>query len=187
MERLYHEMMERVMPYLTPAEQSVYHRLFYLTHVQGVDHVSIRYEDLARACNISFSGIQRIVKTLKAKKLLKTTWQQKSTTTFVVLITPLSPRPSRRAPHKPSVYDSFSPDDRELFLTCKRAMNPRRLTEIEKEAADWLADRYEEYSEDFLRDKIDEFIMGETFGPARTRKYEPLFMHLYRGRCCTNR
>ena len=94
----------------------------------------------------------------------------------MVLITPQAPRP-RRSLLRASVYDAFSPEDRELFLTCKRGLNPQRLREIEAEARAWLAERG---LEDFIEDKVNELILRETFGPARSRRYDPLFLHLYR-------
>lgn len=179
-ERLYQEMMERVVPYLTPAEQSVYQRLFYLSHGQETEHVAIRYEDLARVCNLSLSVVQRAIKTLKAKKLVKTTWQQKSPMTFFVSVLSLAPRSARKLVFQHSIYDQFSPEDRDLFLTCKRSINPKRMRELEDEAREWLSERGMEGA--LLTDKLDELIMRQHFGPERVKKYEALFLHLYQSK-----
>src|SRR5713226_10706054 len=110
--------MDDVMPYLSPAEQSVYLRLFYLSHVQRSPFTKCRYEDLAVQCGVSLSTVRRAVKGLRTKTLLKTVWESKSGTTFVVqLLSTLSHRPGflpRRGrgasptlqrPSRPPIYD----------------------------------------------------------------------------------
>ena len=47
--RAYCEVMDEVIPYLPPAEQSVFQRLFRLSHVQESPFTKCRYEDLACA------------------------------------------------------------------------------------------------------------------------------------------
>ncbi len=96
-ELAYVRVMEEVLPFLPPYEQVVYHRLFFLTQAQGHAQISIRYEDLARQCRLSLPAIRRAIKALIARTLLQTSWQPKSATTFVVLITPQTPWP-RRSP-----------------------------------------------------------------------------------------
>lgn len=192
--RLYNEMMDEVMPYLPLAEQIVYQRLFRLSYVQGKDFATGRYLELAHQCRLSLSTLQRAIRGLKGKRLLKTAWYSHGATTFHVrLLSHFPHRPSflprkRRdpflssrlpVPSRPPVYDAFSPEDRELFLSCKRSLSPQRLSEITEEAAQWLSERGEEYSEEDLRDKIDELILREVFGQERQHKYEPLFSSLY--------
>ncbi len=60
--RHYSEIMDEVMPYLSPAEQVVYHRLFRLSHARGLDFTTCRYLDLAEQCRLSLSTLQRALK-----------------------------------------------------------------------------------------------------------------------------
>src|SRR5712692_1330080 len=93
--RAYCELMDEVIPYLPPAEQSLYQRLFRLSHVHQSPFTKCRYEELAAQCGVSLSTVRRAVKGLRTKQLLKTVWESKSGTTFVVqLLSTLSHRPS---------------------------------------------------------------------------------------------
>lgn len=71
-ERHLAEIMTRVMPYLTLPEQRVYLCLYYESN--GLI-TRMRYEDLARQCHLSLSAVQRVVKTLRSRKLLQTDWR----------------------------------------------------------------------------------------------------------------
>jgi len=85
---------------------------------------------------------------------------------------------------KPPVFDAFSPEDRELFLTCKRDLSPEHLNELTEEAVEWLAEKADgdptAFSDDVLRDKVDELVFREVFGVERRERYQYLFEHLYR-------
>jgi len=170
---------EAILPYLPIAEQVVYFRLCYVTHFQGSDRVSLRYEDLARTCNLSLSALQKALKGLRNKKLVTTTWNQKSPTLFLVHIVSLTPQKPKPTTPPRAIYDRFSADDRMLFLTAKRSLSAYQLAALEKEAAEWLDTRFEDHDDTFLRDKLDELILQRTFGPDRAKKYEALFLHLY--------
>jgi hypothetical protein len=194
--RTYCELMDEVMPYLPPAEQSLYHRLFRRSHVRQSAFTKCRYTDLAVQCGLSVSTVRRAVKGLRTKQLIKTVWESKSGTTFVVqLLSTLPHRPAflprrrREVPpslsraSRPPVYDAFSPDDRALFVDCKQRLGPVRMNELIKMAVEWLTERAggdpEAFSDEVLRDKVDELIFYEVFGPERRSPYEGLFMHLY--------
>ena len=152
--RAYLELMDDVMPYLTPVEQSAYQRLFRLSHGRGMDFVTCRYSDLAQHCGFSLSTVQRALKGLRVKKLLKSVWQSHIGTTFqVVLPSALPHRPAflprrRRADspplpplRRPAVYEAFSVEDRVLFMSCKRALGPARLNELTGTAVECLTER----------------------------------------------
>jgi len=194
--RAYCELMDAVIPHLPPAEQSLYHRLFRLSHVQQSPCTKCRYEELAAQCGLSLSTVRRAVKGLRTKTLIKTVWESKNGTTFVVqLLSTLSHRPSflpRRGRaaspslallSRPPIYDAFSPEDRALFVECKQRLGPIRMNELTDTAVEWLTERArgnpELFTDEVLRDKIDELIFSEVFGPERRRPYEGLFMHLY--------
>ena len=142
---------------------------------------------------------QRALKGLKGKKLVKTIWQSHGATTFhVQLLSALPHRPDflprrRRSqpPYptafqlsRPPVYDAFSPEHRQLFLSCKRSLSPVRLNEITEEAVEWLTERAggdpEAFAGELLRDKVDELIMREVFGVEKQERYQHFFDHLYR-------
>jgi hypothetical protein len=194
--RAYCEFMDEVVPHLTLAEQSLYQRLFRLSHVQQSPFTKCRYEDLAVQCGVSVSTVRRAVKALRTKHLLKTVWESKSGTTFVVQLLAIFPyRPGflpRRGRgtalplqrlSRPPIYDAFTPEDRALFIDCKQRLGPVRLNDLTETAVEWLTERYEGnpegFSDERLRDKTDELIFHEVFGPERRRPYEHLFGHLY--------
>jgi hypothetical protein len=193
--RAYCELMDQVIPHLPPAEQSLYHRLFRLSHVQQSPFTKCRYEALAVQCGLSVSTVRRAVKGLRTKTLIKTVWETKSGTTFVVqLLSTFPHRPSflpRRGrdfspplqrSSRPPIYDAFTPEDRALFIGCKQQLGPARLNELTEAAVEWLTERCggdpEAFSDDLLRDKVDELVFDEIFGPERRKPYQHLFAHL---------
>src|SRR5712692_6631900 len=196
--RAYCELMDDVMPHLPDSEQIVYHRLFRLSHVRQSPFVNCRYDDLTEQCGLSLSTVRRAVKGLRTKKLIKTLWQSHSGTTFhVYLPSTLPHRPAflHRSRHgsdlspplaqasRPPIYDAFTPEDRALFIDCKQRLGPVRMNELTETAVEWLTERAggdaEVFADEVLRDKVDELVFYEVFGPERRRPYEGLFMHLY--------
>src|SRR5713101_5984417 len=196
--RVYCEFMDDLLPYLAPAEQIVYQRLFRLSHVRQSLFTKCRYEDLAVHCGISLRTLQRALKGLRQKKLVKTVWQSHGTTTFHVQLLSTLPHRSTFPPRlrrrgtplsplshalRPPVYDMVSPEDRDLFLTCKRSLSPVHLNELTDQAVEWLTERAngnpEAFTDDLLRDKVDELIFREVFGVDRQARYEGVFTHLY--------
>src|SRR5215470_8197853 len=110
------QMMMRIMPYLTPPEQSVYLRLWY----ESDKLISrLRYDDLARLCHLSLSAVQRVIKSLRTRKLLQTSWEPNHATTFVLHIVPQTPK-AVPFPTAAAIYNQFTPEDRALFLVGKR-------------------------------------------------------------------
>ena len=195
--RAYCELMDEVIPHLPPAEQSLYHRLFRLSHAQRSGVCRCCYEDLARMCGLSLSTVRRSVKGLRTKQLIKTVWESKTGTTFMVqLLSTLPKRPAflprrvRETPPAPPrlsqspIYDAFSLEDRTLFISCKQRLGPVRLNELTEQAVGWLTERAggdpEAFSDEVLRDKVDELIFDEVFGPERQKPYKGLFEHLHR-------
>src|SRR5262245_55386297 len=144
--------MDEVIPYLPPAEQSLHQRLFRMSHVKQSPFTKCRYEELAAQCGLSLSTVQRAVKGLRTKRLIKTVWDSKSGTTFVVqLLSTLSLRPdflprrgrgssSSLQPLRPPIYEAFTPEDRALFIDCKQRLGPARLNELTKTAMEWLTE-----------------------------------------------
>src|SRR5262249_61422540 len=89
--------------------------------------------------------------------------------------------PPRRS-SRPPIYDAFTLEDRALFIDCKQRLGPARLNELTERAVEWLSERCgedpEAFSDDLLRDKVDELVFDEIFGPERRKPYEHLFAHL---------
>jgi hypothetical protein len=56
------------------------------------------------------------------------------------------------------------------------------LDELAKATGEWLTERTdgdpEAFSDDLLRNKVDELVFDELFGPDRRKPYEHLFAHL---------
>ena len=195
----YQRLMDEVMPSLPVAEQVVYHRLFRLSHGRHSAYVQCRYEELALACGLSLRTMQRALTGLKHKQVVKTVWQSHGATTFTVRLPweltrkpsflphpsrLLAPSPSRLALATPPVYDAFTPDDRALFVTCKRSLSPDRLNTLTEDAVEWLSEQAHgdptAFSDDMLRDKVDELVFHEVFGPERRERYESLFTHIHK-------
>ena len=124
------ELLRSVLPYLRPAEQAVYLRLWHLAGGHGT--CSVRYDDLCRSAHVSTSTLKRALKVLTHKKLLKVTFQTKQPTRFQVWERALAPtgQPTLGLT-QPKLYDFFTPEDRSLFLTCKRALSPAALQALE--------------------------------------------------------
>src|SRR5262245_60631143 len=147
--RAFCEMSDDLLPYLSPAEQSVYQRLFRLSYVRYKPFARCRYDELAAQCGISLRTLQRALKGLRQKRLIKTVWQSHGATTFHVQLlstlphrpaflprrrreTSFSPSPSMLT--RPPIYDAFSAEDRELFLVGKRSLSPQRLNDLTEKA-----------------------------------------------------
>ena len=195
-EKAYLEMMDEIMPFLNASEQVVYQRLFRLSHVLGKSFAQCRYDELREMCGISLSTLQRALRGLRAKKLVRTVWQSHGSSTFhVQLLSTLPQRPAFLPRNslgktstlgrvkKPPVYTSFTEEDRELFLACKRSLNPHRLNEITEKAVEWLTEKWggepASFNDEILRDKVDELVLKDVFGPERLEKYSGLFAFLY--------
>src|SRR5262249_40613422 len=99
--RAYGALMADVMPCLTPAQQSVYQRLFRPSHDQERPFTKCRDEDVAAQSGLSLSTLRRAVKRLRMKTLIKAV------------------RRVKFGASRPPVYDAFS-DDRTLFVSCKQ-------------------------------------------------------------------
>jgi len=196
--RAYTELMDEVMPHLTPAKQVVYQRLFRLSHVRQNPFTKCRYEDLVAQCGLSLRTLQRALKGVRQKRLVSTVWQSHGATTFTIRLVSELPQQSAFLPRhrhgsrpllstptmRPPVYDAFTSEDRDLFLACKRGMSPQRLNELAEEAVDWLTEQAggdpNVFSDEALRDKVDELVFRAVFGVDRLARYEHVFDHLYR-------
>jgi hypothetical protein len=194
----YQRLMDEVMPHLAVAEQVLYHRLFRLSHARRLAYVKCRYEDLATQCRLSLRTLQRALTGLKHKQLVKTVWQSHGATTFTVHLAwelarkpaflPPQPAPEAAASPPfglatPPVYDAFSREDRDLFLVCKRSLSPEQLNALAEEAVEWLTERTDgdpnAFSDERLRDKVDELVFQQVFGVERREQYRHLFDPLY--------
>src|SRR5262249_33102656 len=106
---------------LSPSEQAVYVRLSLMS-----EHGKVRgrYVDIAKLANVSLSTFKRVVKALAAQGLIEVAWRQKTPSRFL-----LTTKTRAQAAARPKLYDSFTPEDRELFLFAKRALPPAELKE----------------------------------------------------------
>jgi DNA-binding MarR family transcriptional regulator len=138
---------------LSPAEQAVYVRLSLLAEngrARG------RYADLAKAAHVSLSTFKRVVRSLQGRGLIEVVWRQKTPSLFI-----LRAAVRARTPEGPKLYDSFTPEDRDLFLFAKRTIPPAEMKELQKEAAEEGQD-------------VDVLVFCRVFGVERQRKYEHL-------------
>src|SRR5438552_14410703 len=129
-----HQLFASLLPYLTPAEQAVYLRLWRLSHGDGKDQCAIRYDDLAKLAHVSRSTLKRTLKKLIQRKLVKVEWYTKRASVFTIAVRRLSPAKPLDLGLTPKLYDLFEEEDRALFLSCKRSLSPRELKEIEEDA-----------------------------------------------------
>jgi len=154
------ELLRTVLPYLRPAEQAIYLRLWHLAGGQGT--CAVCYDDLCRSAHVSTSTLKRALKVLSQQKLLKVTFQAKQATRFQVWERPLTRKGQPDLSFtRPKLYDFFTADDRSLFLSCKRALSPAILQTLEDEAG---GDPYQ----------LDVLIMNQVFGADRQQNYAHL-------------
>jgi hypothetical protein len=159
------DVIDQILPYLTPSEQAVYLRLWRLTHVEDKPRCAIRYADLARLSHVSVSTLKRVLKKLAHRGLVQVEWQSKRASLFTVSLHSLAPSPTIDLGLSPKLYDFFSDDDRSLFLSCKRSLSPQEQKALDQEAG----------GHPLLSDML---LFHRTFGPDRQRKYETLIEHL---------
>ncbi|MBI3799761.1 MAG: helix-turn-helix domain-containing protein, partial [Deltaproteobacteria bacterium] len=124
------------LPYLTPSEQAVYLRLWRLSHGAGKDQCAIRYEDLAKLAHVSRSTLKRTLRKLSQRKLVKVEWHTKRASMVTFSAQPLAPTKTVELGMTSKLYNLFEDEDRALFLSCKRALSPKELKEIEEDAGD---------------------------------------------------
>jgi hypothetical protein len=67
---------------------------------------------------------------------------------------------------KPPVFDALSPEDRELFLTCKRGLSPEHLNELTEEAVEWLTEKADGDPTAFADDVLGVRSMSWCFGKS---------------------
>lgn len=159
------DVIDQILPYLTPSEQAVYLRLWRLTHAADKPRCAIRYEDLARLAHVSVSTLKRVLKKLAHRNLAQVAWQAKHASLFTVHVRSLSPSPPIDLGLGPKLYDFFSDEDRSLFLSCKRSLSPHDQKALDQEAN----------GHPLLADLL---LFRRTFGPDRQHRYEPLLEHL---------
>jgi P2-related tail formation protein len=85
------DVIDSLLPYLTPSEQAVYLRLWRLTHAEATLRCAIRYADLARRSHVSVSTLKRTLKKLAHRGLVQVEWQTKRASLFTVSVRPLAP------------------------------------------------------------------------------------------------
>jgi len=158
------DIIDQILPYLTPFEQAVYLRLWRLTHAEDKPRCAIRYEDLARLAHVSVSTLKRVLKKLSHRGLVQVEWQSKRASLFTVHVRSLAPSPAIDLGLSPKLYDYFTDDDRSLFLSCKRALSPHEQKALDAEAG----------GNPLIADML---LFRRTFGPDRQRKYEDLIEH----------
>jgi hypothetical protein len=110
--------------------------------------------------HVSRSTLKRTLKKLIQRKLVKVEWYTKRASVFTVYIRRLSLAKTIDLGINPNLYDLFYDDDRSLFRSCKRALSPKELREIEEDAGNPRL--------------VDVLIFRRAFGPDRQRKYEAL-------------
>lgn len=159
------DVIDQILPYLTPSEQVVYLRLWRLTHAEAKPRCALRYEDLARLAHVSLSTLKRVLKKLAHRGLVQVEWQTKRASLFTVHLHSLSPSPTLDLGLSPKLYDFFTNEDRSLFLSCKRSLSPHDQKALDQEAG----------GNPLLADLL---LFQRTFGPDRQRHYETVIAHL---------
>jgi hypothetical protein len=159
------DVIDSLLPYLTPSEQAVYLRLWRLTHAEATPRCAIRYADLARRSHVSVSTLKRTLKKLAHRGLVQVEWQTKRASLFTVSVRPLAPSSTIDLGLSPKLYDYFTEEDRALFLSCKRSLSPHDQHALDQEAG----------GHPLLSDLL---LFRRTFGPDRQRHYETLIEYL---------
>ncbi len=153
----YSEVVNVVLPFLSPAEGIVFLKLFSLSN-DG--RCSIAHERLAVACNISLSTLKRALKSLEGRGLIEQEHVHKAPTTFAVHVKSLDPDP-REVELGVKWYDQLQPDDRAAYLAVKRSLRSKDMEEMKQESRERGID-------------LDRLISTSRFGPDKTKKYEHL-------------
>ena len=77
---------------------------------------------------------------------------------------------------QPAVYDGFSPEDRDLFLPCKRSSTQQRLNDLAEQAVEWFTQSShgdpDAFLDELLRDKVDERMVRKVLGVDRRGRYD---------------
>ena len=146
---------------------------------------SKRYRELAQQCSLdpakplSVESIQLAVRSLRKKGwLLPTSHAYRSTPIQFILSIP-EPYQVSGGPNEPPAYESFTLENRDLFLLMKQSLRPEELADIEEDARSWLQQRGK-YNAVTHRDKVDELIMRQKLGPMRAAECEHAFVYLYK-------
>ena len=159
------DVIDQLLPYLSPAEQAVYLRLWRLTHAEAKPRCAIRYEELAHLAQVSLSTLKRVLKKLTHYGLVQVEWQTQRASLFTVYVRSLTPSSTIDLGLSPKLYDFFSEEDRALFLSCKRSLSPQDQRALDQEAG----------GHPLLADVL---LFRRTFGPDRHRQYDTLLAHL---------
>ncbi len=145
---------------------------------------SERYRELAQQCSpnpakpLSVESIQLAIRGLRKKGWLQPTSRPYRSTPIEFVLSIPEEHYALSGPERPPAIESFSAENRELFLMMKKGIRAAELAEIEEEARSWLVQRGK-YTATTYRDKIDELIMRKTFGLDRAAECEHSFTHLY--------
>src|SRR5262245_14550052 len=82
--RALRDVVDQILPYLSPSEQVVYLLLWLLTQAEAKSRCALRYEDLARLAHVSVSTLKRVLKKLAHRNLVQVEWQSKRASLFTV-------------------------------------------------------------------------------------------------------
>ncbi len=143
-----------------------------------------RYGDLAKRCSpdaarpLSTKTIQRAIQGLRRKGWLTQPAPASRHTPTIFILTVPEEHYALSGPDSPPAIESLSAENRELFLMMKKGIRAAEFAEFEEQARSWLIQRGK-YNACMHRDKVDESIARENFGPDRMAECEPAFAYLY--------
>ncbi len=156
------EIIATILNFLSPAEQAVYVRLWARTHSIGETSCTARFEDIARAANVSQKTGKLALLKLEGRGLIEIERFPKAPSRFTVHTSSLEPEAPQVLPSR--VLQVLEAEDRALFLGLKQALGPAQML------------RYKEIARSEERE-LDEVLLFATFGPARLKPYLRYFPH----------
>ena len=143
-----------------------------------------RYRDLANRCSpdatkpLSTKTIQLAIRGLRRKGWLTQPAHPSRHTPTIFILTVPEEHYALSGPDTPPAIESLSAENRDLFLMLKKGMSAAQLAEYDDDARSWLIERGK-YNATTHRDKVDESIARNSFGPHRMADIEPVFAYLY--------
>ena len=144
-----------------------------------------RYRVLAKECSptrpnrLSSESMGRTIRSLRQKGWISVPNHPSRNVPTEFLITIPGEFKQETDNDQQPAYESFSKQDRDDFLLLKTGLGEKYISSKRDQAREYLSEQGS-YSDAMLRDKTDELIMKDVFGPLRWPKCMPAFSYLYK-------
>jgi DNA-binding transcriptional regulator LsrR (DeoR family) len=163
-------------PGLSPVQQLVLRRLFWLTRGQGIEARQLSQEQLAHECGLTRLSVARAVRELEALGHVKVTpgAVSREAATYAVVIpkdVPL-PRAWVAGEEGPAIVERLEAGDRALFESLYAKMPRADIIALREEVLAELRGRGSSVTADAVERAMKERAVRRLLGPMRLEKYE---------------